>query len=77
MNDDVLPIFVKIEEYKDVVDIVTLLKEKVRSSRQNLADLHKLKQEEDELIEKWGSSVDDVEAKLLFIERTLFEPKGL
>lgn len=66
-------IFVKVEDYKDIVDIVTLLKKKIRDARGVINSINTLKNEEDAEIEQWGSSIDEIEKKIDFINRSLLE----
>ena len=66
-------IFVKVEDYKDIVDIVTLLKKKIRDARGVVNSINTLKNEEDAEIEQWSSSIDEIEKKIDFINRSLLE----
>ena len=68
-------IFIKIDEYKDILDIIALINEKVKEARIILGKINDLKNQEDAELETWKLSLDDVERKLKFIDQTLFEPK--
>lgn len=70
------PVFVKIEDYKDILDILGLLKDKLQEAKRTLADINELKNDEDSELEMWESTLDDVEKKLEDIDRTLFEPES-
>jgi len=67
------PMFVKVEEYEDVHDIIRLVKAKVKEAKDTLSEIEKLKRQEETELGAWGSQVDDVEKKIEFIEQTLFE----
>ncbi|MBU0757054.1 MAG: hypothetical protein KKF44_03235 [Nanoarchaeota archaeon] len=67
--------FVKIDEYKDILDIIQLIKEKVKETKALLGKINDLKNQEDSELELWKNGLDDVERKLNFIDQTLFEPK--
>lgn len=66
-------VFVKIDDYKDIVDIVTLLKKKIRDAKGILSSINELRNAEDAEIEQWGSSLEEIEKKVDFINRSLFE----
>lgn len=68
-------VFVKIKEYNDILDIITLINEKIGEARVILGKIYDLKNQEDSELETWKNSLDDVERKLKYIDQTLFEPK--
>jgi hypothetical protein len=68
-------VFVKVEEYNDLLDIVALINEKIKDARKILGKIYDLKNEEDSELDVWKSSLDDVERKLKYIDQVLFEPK--
>lgn len=68
-------VFVKIEDYKDVLDILDLIKEKLEQAKKALGDINELKNEEDSELELWGSALNEVEKKVHNIDRVLFEPE--
>ena len=67
------PVFVKIDEYRDVLDLLHLLKDKISEAHSILGKLNTLKQKEDEEIAKWGNGIDVVEKKVLDIDKMLLE----
>jgi len=70
-----LNVFVKINEYNDILDIVHLINDKVKDARTILGKINDLKNQEDSELENWKTSLDDVERKIKYIDQTLFEPK--
>jgi len=72
-----MPVFVKIEEYKDVLDVVNLIKNKIAEAKETLAKVNELKNEEDAELEIWRSGLEEVERKITFIDKALFEPSAL
>ncbi|NTV24403.1 MAG: hypothetical protein HGA85_08635 [Nanoarchaeota archaeon] len=68
-------VFVKIEEYNDILDIIALINEKIKDARIILGKINDLKNQEDSELETWKHSLDDVERKLKYINQTLFEPR--
>ncbi len=77
MEKEHMPVFVKIEEYKDVVDIMNMIKSKLEEAKTILAKINELKNEEDAELELWHSGVEEVERKVDFVDRALFEPSSI
>jgi|TARA_B100001971_G_C18154917_1_gene517946 predicted nuclease with TOPRIM domain len=71
------PVYVKIDEYKDILDIVNLVKGKLNEARKTLDKINKLKNEEDSELNLWHSELDEIEKKVEYIDQTLFEPSNL
>jgi len=72
-----MPVFVKIEDYKDVLDVVNMIKNKVEDAKKTLDKINELKNSEDAELELWSNSLDEIERKADFIDKTLFEPETL
>ena len=70
------PVFVKIETYKDVIDVLELIKDRIEEAKRTLADINELKNDEDAELELWSSTLDEIEKKMESIDRTLFEPES-
>ena len=75
MKSGEAPVFVKIEDYKDIVDILELIKDKLNEAKATLGSLNELKNEEDSELERWKSALNDIERKVEHIDRTLLEPQ--
>ena len=72
-----MPVFVKIEDYKDVLDVVNIIKNKIDDARKTLEKIKELKNDEDAELEVWNNSLNEIERKVDFIDKTLFEPETL
>ncbi|MCM2325546.1 MAG: hypothetical protein NDI94_03725 [Candidatus Woesearchaeota archaeon] len=70
-----LNVFVKMQEYNDILDIIALTNKKVKDARTVLEKIYDLKNQEDAELNAWKSSLDEVERKLKFIDRALIEPE--
>lgn len=70
------PVFVKIEDYKDIMDILSLVKDRLEEAKRTLADINDLKNDEDSELSMWSSTLDEIEKKLDNIDRALFEPES-
>jgi hypothetical protein len=71
------PLFVKVEEYKDVLDILDLVKSKLKEAKTTLHEINDLKNQEDSELAIWANEIMDVEKKVEFIDTTLFEPENI
>ena len=69
-------VFIKIEDYKDVLDVLDLIKDRLGEAKRTLADINELKNDEDAELELWGSTLNEIEKKIEDIDRTLFEPES-
>ena len=70
------PVFVKMDDYKDILDVLDLIKDRLGEAKRTLADINELKNDEDEELELWSSTLNEIEKKLEDINRTLFEPES-
>ena len=73
MEND-MNVFVKMDEYNDLLDIIALINKKIKEAREILEKIYDLKNQEDYELESWKNSLDDVERKLRYIDQVLFEP---
>jgi len=70
-------VFVKIDEYKGILNTINLIKNKLKEARDTLDKINELKNREDSELELWNSEIDDVERKVDFIDKAIFEPDAL
>jgi hypothetical protein len=68
-----IPIFIKIEDYKDVLDIINLIKHKIKEAQSNLEKITEIKKQEDNEIELWSHTLEEIEKKIDYIDRSLFD----
>ncbi len=74
MDETRAAVFVKIDEYKDIVDIMTLIREKMRQAKFLLDKIAELKAQEDSELATWAKELEDVEARISSIDKALLEP---
>lgn len=67
-------VFVKIEEYKDIMDLVNLMREKIHHSKRLLDQIAQLKKQEDQELASWAKELEDIENRVATIDKTLLEP---
>ncbi len=67
------PIYVKIEDYDDLLNTFTLVKKNIGDAKELLGKIAELKTQEDIELENWYADVAEVETKMKFIDDHLFE----
>ena len=73
MISDSNPVFVKIEKYKEILELIEVIDKKIMNANQLLAQLEELKQKEDEDIASWQRDIEEVEHKIGIIKDQLEE----
>lgn len=76
MDKAEMPIYVKLDEYKDILDIMGLMKTRINEAKKIMGKINEIKNEEDSELELWKSELDEVDRKVEFIDKTLFEPEA-
>lgn len=71
------PVFVKVSNYKEVLDVFDLLKDKLEQAKRTLEDINELRNEEDSELDLWRTTLDELEKKTENINRVLFEPESM
>ena len=71
------PVFVKIEDYKDVLDILDLVKNKVTDAKKTLHEINEMKNQEDSELAIWSRELDEIDRKVEFIDNTMLEPENI
>lgn len=65
-------IYVKIDEYKEILDMISLIRSNVKEARGILNNINDLKNKEDEEIEIWKSDIEDIQKKMEYMDKVLF-----
>jgi uncharacterized protein Yka (UPF0111/DUF47 family) len=64
MMRDSTPVFVKMDKYKEVMQLVELIDKKIGNARQTLTELEEVKQRENEELEAWARNIEDIRHKM-------------
>lgn len=67
------PVFVKIDEYREILDTINVIKTKMNEAKHVLKRISDLKSEEDNEVDLWMSNIADVERKMTLVDKTLFD----
>ena len=70
-----MPVFVKIDEYEDVIETMETLKNKIKAARQTLSKIDQLKNEEDSQLQSWHTALAEIETRITSIDQFLHEPE--
>ena len=68
-----LPVFVKINDYKEVLDVVDVMKQKLKETSKTLEKIKALKLEEDKELQEWEKNVTEISRRLAFVDSAFFE----
>jgi len=68
-------VFVKIEEYKDMMDVLALTKERLEQAHTLLAKIAEIKHQEDAALEEWSRDLAEVSQLVKEIDTTLLNPE--
>ena len=66
-------IYVRVDKFKVALDNISVIRSDLRKSEVDLMKLESLKHEKDKSFEKFKSSLDDLQKKLIFVDKTLFK----
>ncbi len=66
-------IFIKIENFNDTVDVIELIKNKVRESRSILQKIKMMKGQEEELLSRWNGELDEIEKRFSYVTESFAE----
>ena len=69
------PVFVKVDDYKEILDVLEMIKTRVNEIKQNLSNLKSLRNEEDAELAVWNNAVNEIEKKIEGIDKIMFEPE--
>ena len=67
------PIFVEVNDYKQILDYINEIKNNIKKSDNILTTLQDIKSAKEKEFEKWHNVLEDIQRKLIYIDNTLFE----
>lgn len=71
------PVFVKVEEYKEILDVLDMVKGKIKEIRETLGNVNALRNEEDAELSMWSNTINEIEKKIESIDKIMFEPEQM
>ncbi len=73
----IMPVFVEVDSFKSLLDDINKMKSTLAESKEGFASMETLRMEQDKSLNKWKSVLEDLQRKLIFIDRNLFEKRTL
>jgi hypothetical protein len=67
------PVYVKINEYEEVLSLLDNVKKKLKEARDIIVKLNELKAEEDKELMAWNESLDDIAQRVTQIDSNLLQ----
>ena len=69
------PVFVKVDDYREILDVLEMIRAKVNEIKQTIGSLKSLRSEENAELEVWGNTISEIERKIGSIDKMMFEPE--
>lgn len=69
------PVFIKVEESQDIIDILDSAKAKLRNAKRLLLEVDEAKTAEENVFSEWRDKIGNVEVKINSVSDTLPEPR--
>jgi len=73
---DEAKVFVKIDDYKDIIEVLGVIKEKLEEAKSTLGEIRATKNEEDSELELWSSTLIEIERKVQDVNANLPSPQS-
>lgn len=70
-----MPVFVKVDEYKEILDVLDMIKGKMKEIKDTLGSINSLRNEEDAELAMWNNAISEIEKKIESIDKIMFEPE--
>ncbi len=68
-------VFVKVDHYKELLDIMDFVKLKIQEAEREIEKLRSLRAKEDEEIDAWAEKLDDIKRKIAGLYSQVFAPE--
>ena len=66
-------LYLRVEKYRAVLDNISSIKSGLRKSEEDLLKIEGIKSSKDRVFERFKSSLDDLQRKIIFVDKTLFK----
>jgi hypothetical protein len=74
-EDKKMPVFMKIEEYRELLDVMELIKRKLIEAKNAVESIEELKLKEEAEIKRWNAILIGIEARVAELDKILLEPR--
>ena len=66
-----MQVFIKIEDFKDITEIMTLAHQRLQQAKNVLNRIAELKAQEDAEFEAWTNELSEIESRMQIVDSTL------
>ncbi len=66
-------LYVRVDKFKIALDHINVIRSDLRKSEEDVMKLEGLKREKDKSFDRFKLSLDDLQKKLIFVDKTLFK----
>jgi hypothetical protein len=66
-------VFVKMDHYKEAIDTIEKIRDKMKDTERLIGDLQRMKSQEDDLLAKWHSDLESIKTKLNKMDEILYD----
>jgi len=66
-----MPVFVKIENYRDMTSLLAATREKLRQAKALFERIKEVKNKEDEYLASWARELEDVESRVSAVDSAM------
>lgn len=70
-----MPVFVKLDEYKELVKVLEETKERLANAKELLSKIETLKRQEDSELESWNTELSEAEERIEDVDKILLKPE--
>tara|TARA_Y100000310_G_scaffold57465_1_gene52657 strand:- start:780 stop:1523 length:744 start_codon:yes stop_codon:yes gene_type:complete len=67
------PLFVKHDSYRSILEGISIIKDRLKQSEDLALSLNNIKNSKDKEFERWRTSLEDVQRKLIYVDKILYE----
>lgn len=75
MTEKEMPVFIKVDEYKEVLEILKAVKARLEDAKRVLYKIDQLKNKEDAELDTWRANIQEIERKVEDIDNSMFGPE--
>lgn len=69
------PIFIKIDQYREVVELMGVIRNKINEVKVNLNKIQEIKAQQESELAMWNSKIHDIEEKIKAIDNVILAPR--
>ena len=70
---DTLPVYVKVDQYKELTEVLKTINMKLANVDRTIAKINELKAQEDQQLQSWRDNLTDIKARVEKINGAFYE----